>query len=321
MASKHIQKLLNGLRKVAASDLIAVEKFVANLVQTNAVSVALERRSEQLDTCPKCGGKHIQKWGKSNAGTQRFKCRDCSKTFGATNGTAFYRLRNRHLWTKYLGLMGQHISFRALQRDYGFEQCLSTLHRWRHRFLDGLAKEPDAKLAGLIEADEKFFRTSFKGSHEWRKNAAPQQRAARKRGGASERGLGEEQVPTLTAIDRSGMIRQVRLPDLKWKTIEGEMVGWIEPESVICSDGNLVYKRVAMQTNCDHIIAKGKQGHNSSGLSIGRIDAYHRDVENLVNRRCMGVSTRYLMNYFGWARRMKQHKSFGNEWLMEMLAQ
>ena len=60
-------------------------------------------------------------------------------------------------------------------------------------------------------------------------------------------------------------------------------------------------------------------GHNTAGLSIGRIDAYHSDVENLINRRCMGVSTRYLMNYFGWARRMKQHKPFGNEWLMELM--
>ncbi|WP_374545525.1 hypothetical protein [Rhodoblastus sp.] len=32
-------------------------------------------------------------------------------------------------------------------------------------------------------------------------------------------------------------------------------------------------------------------GANVAGLSIGRIDAYHRDIENLINRRCNGVST------------------------------
>ncbi|MCE6949475.1 IS1595 family transposase [Cereibacter sphaeroides] len=319
MANTTIQHLMNRLRKVAARDLIAIESFVAELVQTNAISVALERRVEKTDSCPICGAKRIQKWGKSNAGTQRFNCRDCGKTFGATNGTAFYRLRRRALWTRYLGLMGQHISLRDLQEKHGFKQSLSTLHRWRYRFLASLAKEPGDKLAGLIEADEKFFRTSFKGSRGWRDGNAPQQRKPRKRGGASQRGLGQEQVPTLTAMDRSGVIRQVRLPDLKWLTIAGELKSWVEPASVICSDGNLAYKTATIQSGCEHIVAKGRQGHNAAGLSIGRIDAYHRDVENLINRRCMGVSTRYLMNYFGWARRMKQHKPFGNEWLVEML--
>lgn len=59
---------------------------------------------------------------------------------------------------------------------------------------------------------------------------------------------------------------------------------------------------------------------NAVGLSIGRIDAYHRDVENLVNRRCMGVSTHYLMNYFSWARRITQHRAFGDDLLTELLA-
>ena len=55
-------------------------------------------------------------------------------------------------------------------------------------------------------------------------------------------------------------------------------------------------------------------------MSIGRINAYHRDVENLVNRKCMGVSTRYLMNYFAWQRRIKVNAaSFGADLFGEML--
>ncbi len=43
-------------------------------------------------------------------------------------------------------------------------------------------------------------------------------------------------------------------------------------------------------------------------------------MENLVNRRCIGVSTRYLMNYFGWARRITQHGVFGDDLLGDLLA-
>ena len=201
---------------------------------------------------------------------------------------------------------------------------IPTLHRWRHRFLSRLTTNPEQPLAGLIEADEKFFRTSFKGVRGWKRKDPPQLRRARRRGNAGVRGLGEQQVPTLTAMDRSGAICQTRLPDMKWPTIEATMAPWIEPESVICSDGNLAYQRVAQQTGCEHITAKVQRKNtaagNAKGISIGRIDAYHRDVENLVNRRCMGVSTRYLMNYFGWARRITQHEPFGDDLLAQLLA-
>jgi len=70
----------------------------------------------------------------------------------------------------------------------------------------------------------------------------------------------------------------------------------------------------------EHTVVKNGTGGNALNLSIGRIDAYHRDVENLVNRRCMGVGTRYLMNYFGWARRITLHKPFGNDLSRELLA-
>lgn len=315
MATQHIMK---SLRKAGARELIEIEAFISDLVQRRAVDVAFERRIDATETCVKCGSDKLQKWGRSAAGTQRFKCRDCSATFTATANTPFYRLRKRQLWTRYLALMDRHMPLRKL-RLHGIPLHVSTLHRWRHRFLSVLTKEPEAPLAGLIEADEKFFRTSYKGDRGWKRGAGPQNRRARRRGNANVRGLGDQQVPTLTAIDRSGAIRQAQLPDMRWPTIEGTMAPWVETESVICSDGNLAYARVAKKAGCEHIVAK-TGGHNTSGLSIGRIDAYHRDVENLVNRRCMGVSTRYLMNYFGWARRITQHKPFGNDLLAEMLA-
>lgn len=257
------------------------------------------------------------RWGRSDAGTQRFKCRNCKATLGTTNDTPFFRLRKRNLWTRYLGLMTRHLPLKALP-EHKIGMSLPTLHRWRHRFLSALVANPETKLAGLIEADEKFFRTSFKGSRGWKRDAPPQARRARKRGGANQRGLGSQQVPVLTAMDRSGAICQTQLPDMKWATIVGAMAPWIEGESVICSDGNRAYGRVAKATGCQRITAK-KGGQNARGLSIGRIDAYHRSVENLINRKCYGVGTRYLMNYFAWERRIAQHKPFGQELMGEMM--
>lgn len=319
---KNIEQIKGAIQALPTMDVLEISEFVANFVQTQATQVALTKRTEALNTsdCRHCGFPMLVRWGRSKSGTQRFKCRNCKATFGATTGTPFYRLRNRHLWSRYLDLMGRHIPLRALQDAHGFKLSLPTLHRWRHRFLSALVANPATKLAGMIEADEKFFRTSFKGSRGWKRRQKPQDRKARRRGGAvGQRGLGGEQVPVLTALDRSGAICQARLPNLQWASIEAEMSPWVEADSLICSDGNLAYQSVAKVAGCEHMVAK-KGGQNTKGLSIGRIDAYHRDVENLINRRCMGVGTKYLMNYFGWARRITQHKPFGGDLLAEMLA-
>jgi transposase-like protein len=314
------------LGKLDAPEIIDLQAFIAELTQRQAVEIALVKRSDAIvaaSSCVHCGLSGIVRWGKSKTGTQRFKCMNCKATFSTTNGTPVYRLRNRHLWSKYLGLMRRHIPLRELKDHHGLDLNMETLHRWRHRFLTVMVANPSKKLAGMIEADEKFFATSFKGSRGWKHKDRPQDRAARKRGGANQRGTGDQQVPVVTASDRSGAIYQRRVPNLKKITMVAVMKPWIEGDSVLCTDGHAAYPGVAAATGCEHIVvknkAKGIHGANHRHLSIGRIDAYHRDVENLINRRCMGVGTRYLMNYFGWARRITQHKPFGNDLLSEML--
>ena len=319
-----IEQIKGEITSLPTSDLLAINDFIAQFVQTQATQVALTKRAQALTTCIHCGFECLVQWGRAKSGTQRFKCRSCGHTFGTTTDTPLHGLRNRHLWSRYLDLMGRHIPLRELQETYGFKLSLPTLHRWRHRFLSALVANPEAKLAGMIEADEKFFRTSFKGSRGWKRRQRPQDRRARRRGGADQRGTGSQQVPTLTAMDRSGAIFQTQLPNVQKTTVLAELAPWIEGDSVLCTDGHAAYPDVAKATGCEHIVAKKRgqtvHGENTRGLSIGRIDAYHRDVENLINRRCMGVGTRYLMNYFGWARRITQHKPFGGDLLAEMLA-
>lgn len=162
------------LAKLSTKDVLDVQAFVADLVSQQATDVALERRSTDTKTCLHCGDSKIQRWGRSKAGTQRFKCQNCKATFGATTGAPFYRLRKRHLWSRYLGLMGHHVALWRLRDEYDLPLSIPTLRRWRHRFLSRLTTNPCQPLAGMVEADEKFFRTSFKGSRGWKcKKPAP----------------------------------------------------------------------------------------------------------------------------------------------------
>lgn len=183
--------------------MLDIQVFVADLVSQQATDVALERRSAGKDL-PALRRREDSTVGPLEAGTQRFKCQNRKATFGATTGTPLYRLRNRHLWSRYLRLMGHHVALWRLRDEHDLPLSIPTLHRWRHRFLSRLTTNPSHPLAGLIEADEKFFRTSFKGSRGWKRKDPPQLRRARRRGNTGARSLGEQQVPTLTVMDRSG---------------------------------------------------------------------------------------------------------------------
>jgi transposase-like protein len=319
-------EIQGAIEQLPIRDISELESYIAQSLQRKRDQLALAKREDQIhaSACIHCQTGLIRPYGQTRKGIARFKCRNakCGKTFTATKGTAFYRLRKQNLWLRYISLMKQHIPLRDLIEYYGINLSLSTCHRWRHLFLSAtLTANPTDKLSGVIEVDETFFRTNYKGSRGWRRGMPPQNRAARNRGGAGLRGLSREQVPVLTALDRTGAIFQEKLPDMRWPTIVNTFVAWIESESVICSDQHGAYKLAADQSKCEHMTCGITVGANSRHLSIGRINAYHRDVENLINRKCYGVATRYLMNYFAWQRRIKINPvSFGSELFGEMLA-
>jgi transposase-like protein len=49
------------------------------------------KRVEGSEPCPHCGGTSVRRNG-TNRGRQRWSCRDCGRTFGATFGTPLYGL-------------------------------------------------------------------------------------------------------------------------------------------------------------------------------------------------------------------------------------
>lgn len=50
-----------------------------------------QKRVEESAPCPHCGGTSVRRNG-TNRGKQRWSCKDCKRTFGATLGTALYGL-------------------------------------------------------------------------------------------------------------------------------------------------------------------------------------------------------------------------------------
>ncbi|MDO9712589.1 IS1595 family transposase [Paracraurococcus lichenis] len=227
-----------------------------------------------------------------------------------------------------LSYMTDHRSVRKIV-EAGIGVNHTTVWRWRHRFLKAAAQDNTATLSGVIEADETFFVRSCKGHRGWVKGRPPEPRAARPRAwGTTKRGLSDEQVPVLTALDNAGGVYEAILPSLT--AIETTLDGRIAPGSVVCSDGTAAYVKAAVKAGAEHrrvvvptttpvtvkVAPLPTKRRQKGRLGLGRVNAHHGQIKALVNGRCRGVATRYLGNYLGWHRAML-HEGFTGKALLD----
>jgi len=115
-----------------------------------------------VESCPHCNNIDLYKWG-INAGTQRYKCKSCKKTFNALTNTSLSRLRHKEQWSNFTQDLIDGVSIRSAAEHCDIDK--STSFRWRHRFLQAPSQLRAEYLEGIVEADETFFLESHKGDH------------------------------------------------------------------------------------------------------------------------------------------------------------
>lgn len=162
LTDEQIQKLLSILqtKRSEQSKLTKEEKVFLQCCR--------ERRSysvnKDLDTvvCPICGSIKIIKNGTKN-GRQRYKCKDCARTFGDTIGTVVFRSKlsiAKLIELIKLTLQGE--SCRTIAKELGINKQ-TVLHN-RHRICSVLhqfvCNQDDFK--SLAESDEYYYPLSFK---------------------------------------------------------------------------------------------------------------------------------------------------------------
>ena len=119
---------------------------------------------KELDTvvCPHCGSVKSIRNGTRN-GRQRYFCKDCSKTFGDTNGTVAFRSKlSVGKWIELIKLTLQGESCRTIAKELGINKqtALHNRHRICSVLLRFVSNQDDFK--GLAESDEYYYPLSFK---------------------------------------------------------------------------------------------------------------------------------------------------------------
>jgi len=247
--------------------------------------------------CPACACERYYRHGQAN-GLQRYRCRECGRTYNDLSGTPLAHLRLREKWLDYLNTMLDSKSVRKAAREVGVHR--NTAFRWRHRFLDQARHDRPKTLSGIAEADEMFILESQKGSRKL-------DRPARKRGGrAHKRGISSELDCILVARDRSGQTIDavVGRGSLKAGQLERHLLPKLDRQVLLVSDSHAAYRAFARKHRIAHEAVNLQAGIRVRRLSTGAIhvqnvNAYHARLRQWLSH-FRGVASRYLPNYLGW---------------------
>ncbi|AQQ53220.1 IS1595 family transposase [Planococcus lenghuensis] len=255
-------------------------------------------------TCPHCHshnsvrfGKYVVKVGLKKTERQRYRCKDCRKTFTDTTNTPLYRTHKPDKWLGFIRCMIDGDSLRKAAEKLELHHV--TLFYWRHKVLSALKQMDFEKFAGIVEMDETYFLYSEKGRR------GIQGRKPRKRGGSSQfRGISHEQVCVLVARDRqkttySRIIGQGRIV----KTRLDQAIGAkLSSTNVLCTDAWRAFKSYAKEKGMGHYAFKSDSKERVKGLyHIQNVNSYHSRLKKWMER-FNGVATKYLDHYLSWFR-------------------
>jgi transposase-like protein len=288
-----VAKLSANQRRVLKDELAAGDGIsaVADIIESQAGK----------PSCPHCTDEHVVRNGTAS-GLQRYKCRECQRTFNALTGSPLARLRQKGKWLAQADALHEGMSItRAAKR---LHVARSTAFRWRHRFMATPKTIQAQTLVGIAEADETFFLRSNKGQRHL-------DRKPRRRGGkAAQRGLSKEQVPVLVARDRSGATAtSILAADGK-----ADLVTALKPllpvDTILCTDGSSVLAAVARELGVDHRPVNVSAGQRviAGVFHIQNVNAYGSRLKTWI-RRFNGVATKYLDSYLGWFRTIDRSSS------------
>ena len=325
MLDAGFKRLLSRIgRELTADQHIVLRRHLERLEDERAADLAIGERTQAIAgarRCPRCGAIGAPKHGRDKLGRQRFLCPKaaggCGRTFDPLTETPFARMRKVGRWHAFAKVLSN--GFVSIDRLAEMNLGVSRLAawRWHNRFLEVQVQRQSARLGGVIEVDETYFKTSFKGSRGWVRGSRPENRPPRYRGEAAvKRGLSKEQVAVLAALDAGGGVMDAVLPGLS--AIETTLSGRIALGSVVCSDGAKTYVRVSMAAGSEHrriTIPKKKslqqklQGgkpRRKGRLGLGRVNAQHERMKSFINRQARDASTANLPIYLGWLRALRR---------------
>ncbi len=226
-------------------------------------------------SCPRCGSTEFHRHG-CDLSIQRYRCKECARTFKETVNTPLHWIHNKKKMHDYIETMYDRKSIRAAADEIGI--CEVTSFNWRHKILsslDRLASVPSGAPSGICEIR---LPHSYKG----------------------QRNIPEKKMPetrSVIAVDARG-IPCLELLHKKKKSAEvSELLAEnIHPKAEIANTKSTLLTSAGRKTDREKI------HHRACNRSI--IAQAKMQVADLGDwmARFNGVATKYLQQYWNWYR-------------------
>ena len=120
------------------------------------------RYVKPFSCCPHCGSIHFIKFGTYND-IQRYRCRDCRKTFSNTTNSVWkYSKKPCETWIQFTEFLMQRKTLKYCAEK--LDISIATAFYWRHKFLHGVDKITPENFKGIVFLGKNYQGISNKGS-------------------------------------------------------------------------------------------------------------------------------------------------------------
>ena len=302
---------LTGIVEAAFEGLTRAERAAAlaelkSLIDRERFALAAEDVGRAA--CRECGSLSTVKRGKTAAGTQRYLCKDCGRSFTVSAASVFARSKlPSETWMRFAECFVDRLPLRECAQRCGVG--LKTAFFMRHRVLESLFENLPAfqvKAGCGSQLDETFFRENFKGNHGKGDFMLP--RPARKRGGSLHvRGISKEQICVLTGVNDAGdMFYEVACRGrLDTATATDLLTGRIGSGALVATDKLGAYPAAMRELGvAAHAAFDSKEGK----AHLNHVNNLHSRIEGFI-APFKGVSTKHLAAYMAWFKWMECFRS------------
>ena len=327
MEQQQFLSLLESLRSLTSDQLLILKNALPepDTLDINAgesqVLEAIKETFQAAPYCPHCQSDNVGGWG-VQSGRQRYKCKDCNKTFNALSKTSLAHLRVKDKLDQYLECMRGHTTLReaALACDISLPASFAL----RHRLMEIIQSDKPELLTGISELDETFFLENHKGERN--------RESIRKRGKRKARGKKRNipsqydqvlprKIPVMVACDRENHVIDAVIEHVSAEELEAHLSGRLRPGAILCADAHLSHESIAkrLQLNLKELVTSNGEYVIEGKYHIQHVNAYHGDLKSWINDFFKGVATKNLSKYLGWKRYLKT-ENFSEDGLLERIA-
>lgn len=340
IATATLTKLLEELKNLTDEE---IAKLFSEVEVEKSARVKGGTNKNQIIACPHCGSIATVKSGKTAAGTQRYICKDCRKTFTLeTNTILSHSNLNSEQWYQIFKGIVERSSLATIAEKIGMSVKCAWYNKHKiQTVLLALYGEQDT-FQDIVECDECFARLSFKGKRDPDFFITDLRRLPRHRRSKTEKtqyliehgyseivfnnpgelerllygsnflpGTNRDNVCILSGKDRSGNLYMspACLGNAEPKHIQAHFKKRFASDTILVTDSSKAYGPFAKSHNLRYEkLASGQ--HSRGPYSLSRINAVHSNLRDYMPKSGKNLlATKYLdlgLIFFWWQEKHKQ---------------